>query len=178
MKEKINIIKKEAVNIPDSHKKYLEKINRIKDKFFAQNSYYPNEEYIYEQLDKEGVFLSLDEIHKLIIEENYNKSEEINDDFEQTNNENSPEYEMMIESLKKDIDRVLNTLTEKEAIVVKKYLNLDNNEDFVDKSGSYNTKISKELGIDKNRFFEIFDKAIRRLQNKSRKKVLEDYELN
>jgi len=86
-------------------------------------------------------------------------------------NTDSPEadYGLMNESLNKEIERSLRTLSEREREIVKMFYGIGINHSLsMDEIGVL-------LGLTRERVRQIKEKAIRRLRNNSRKKLLKDY---
>lgn len=82
---------------------------------------------------------------------------------------NSPDNELMNESLRKEIERALTTLTAREADVVKLYFGL---------SGGHShslEEIGEKFDLTRERVRQIKEKAVRRLKHTSRSKVLRGY---
>lgn len=81
----------------------------------------------------------------------------------------SPETDLMQDSLRKEIDRALSTLTAREADVVKLYFGL---------SGQHPMtleEIGEKFDLTRERVRQIKEKAIRRLKHTSRSKILKSY---
>jgi RNA polymerase primary sigma factor len=87
-----------------------------------------------------------------------------------TNDEmGSPEKTLLVDSLRREIDRALATLTGREADVVKYYFGL---------SGEYAMtleEIGEKFDLTRERVRQIKEKAIRRLKHTSRSKILKTY---
>ncbi len=82
----------------------------------------------------------------------------------------SPETDLMTESLRKEIERALNTLTLQEAKVVRLYYGL------VEGKPSMTLKeIGERFELTRERIRQIKEKAIRRLKSKDRSKNLKSY---
>jgi RNA polymerase primary sigma factor len=80
-----------------------------------------------------------------------------------------PENELVIESLRKDIERSLTTLTSREGDVVRMYFGL---------SGKYPLtleEIGEKFDLTRERVRQIKEKAIRRLKHTSRSRMLKTY---
>ncbi len=80
-----------------------------------------------------------------------------------------PENELVVESLKKDIERSLTTLTSREGDVVRMYYGL---------SGRYPLtleEIGEKFDLTRERVRQIKEKAIRRLKHTSRSRMLKTY---
>lgn len=81
----------------------------------------------------------------------------------------SPDHILMNESLKAEIERVLSTLSEREAEVIKLYFGLD-------KENSLTLEeIGERFNLTRERVRQIKEKAIRRLRHTSRSKNLKAY---
>jgi RNA polymerase primary sigma factor len=81
----------------------------------------------------------------------------------------TPETELLYESLRKEIDRAISTLTPREADVVRLYFGLN---------GSYPMtleEIGEKFDLTRERVRQIKEKAIRRLKHTSRSKILKSY---
>ncbi len=81
----------------------------------------------------------------------------------------SPDKTLMLESLRTEIERALNTLTPREADVVKLYFGLN---------GSHMMtleEIGETFDLTRERVRQIKEKAIRRLKHTSRSKILKSY---
>ncbi len=81
----------------------------------------------------------------------------------------SPDYMLMNESLKTEIERALSTLTEREAEVIKLYFGLN-----TDHSMTLE-EIGERFNLTRERVRQIKEKAIRRLRHASRSKNLKYY---
>ncbi len=81
----------------------------------------------------------------------------------------TPETELMFDSLRKEIDRAVSTLTPREADVVRYYFGL---------GGSHPMtleEIGEKFDLTRERVRQIKEKAIRRLKHTSRSKILKTY---
>lgn len=81
----------------------------------------------------------------------------------------TPDYNLMSESLKREIERVLSTLTEREAEVVKLYFGLNMEHPLTLE------EIGEKFCLTRERVRQIKEKAIRRLRHASRSKNLRAY---
>jgi RNA polymerase primary sigma factor len=81
----------------------------------------------------------------------------------------SPEKELISESLKREINRSLTTLTPREASVVKLFYGLDGN------AQMSLDEIGKRFDLTRERVRQIKEKAVRRLRHTSRSKHLKSY---
>jgi len=82
---------------------------------------------------------------------------------------NTPEKELMVESLRKEIDRAISTLTPREADVVRLYFGLNS------KHPMTLEEIGEKFDLTRERVRQIKEKAIRRLKHTSRSKILKSY---
>ena len=91
-------------------------------------------------------------------------------DIMRTNdNKDSPETELINESLRKEIDRVIDTLSEREADVIRLFFGLD---------GKYQMtmdEIGEKFDLTRERVRQIKEKALRHLKQASRNKNLKSY---
>ncbi len=90
-------------------------------------------------------------------------------DYMRSEDEATPEAELMYESLQKEINRAIATLTDKEGDILKMFFGLD----------GYPQMTLDEIGIEfdltRERVRQIKEKAIRRLQKTSRSHILQSY---
>jgi RNA polymerase primary sigma factor len=80
-----------------------------------------------------------------------------------------PEKELLMESLRKEIDRSLSTLTSREGEVVKMYFGLGQ------KTPLTLEEIGERFDLTRERVRQIKEKAIRRLKHTSRSRMLKTY---
>lgn len=90
-------------------------------------------------------------------------------DVLENGDEPSPDYSLMSESLKSEIERALSTLTEREAEVVKLYFGLNKEHSLTLE------EIGEKFNLTRERVRQIKEKAIRRLRHASRSKNLRSY---
>jgi RNA polymerase primary sigma factor len=81
----------------------------------------------------------------------------------------SPEINLMSESLRLDIDKVLHTLTTREAIIVKMYFGIDEDRPLTLE------EIGEKFELTRERVRQIKEKALRKLRHKTRSKPLQKY---
>ena len=81
----------------------------------------------------------------------------------------TPETELLYESLKKEIDPAISTLTPREADVVRLYFGLNGSHPMTLE------EIGEKFDLTRERVRQIKEKAIRRLKNTSRSKILKSY---
>ena len=80
-----------------------------------------------------------------------------------------PDKDLIHESLKKEIERVLLTLSPREADIVRLYFGLNNKHPYSLE------EIGAEFDLTRERVRQIKEKAIRRLRHTSRSKLLKSY---
>ena len=80
-----------------------------------------------------------------------------------------PERELVVESLRKDIERSLSTLTSREGDVVRLYYGLNG------KHPLTLEEIGERFDLTRERVRQIKEKAIRRLKHTSRSRMLKSY---
>jgi len=81
----------------------------------------------------------------------------------------SPDKELLMDSLRKEIDRVLNTLTLREADIIRLFFGVNG------KCEHTLREIGEEFNLTKERVRQIKEKAIRRLKHTTRCKILKTY---
>ncbi len=81
----------------------------------------------------------------------------------------TPETELLYESLRKEIDRAISTLTPREADVVRLYFGLNGSHPMTLE------EIGEKFDLTRERVRQIKEKAIRRLKHTSRSKILKSY---
>jgi RNA polymerase primary sigma factor len=85
------------------------------------------------------------------------------------NDQPPPDSNLMSESLRIEVRRALNTLSEREATVLRKYFGIDTEHPLTLE------EIGEEFGLTRERVRQIKEKAIRRLRHASRNKALRAY---
>jgi len=90
-------------------------------------------------------------------------------DYMRSDEDTTPEAELMYESLQKEINRAISTLTQKEGDILKMFFGLD----------GYPPMTLDEIGLEfdltRERVRQIKEKAIRRLKHTSRSHILQSY---
>ena len=81
----------------------------------------------------------------------------------------TPETELLYESLRKEIDRAISTLTQREQNVVRLYFGLNGSHPMTLE------EIGEKFDLTRERVRQIKEKAIRRLKHTSRSKILKSY---
>ena len=151
----------------------INKINKTYAKLEQEFEREPNAEEIAEALDiteaevKEsmknaGRHVSMDA--PLIQDEDNNMYDVLKSDEVIT-----PETELLYESLRKEIDRAISTLTPREADVVRLYFGLNGSHPMTLE------EIGEKFDLTRERVRQIKEKAIRRLKHTSRSKILKSY---
>jgi RNA polymerase primary sigma factor len=90
-------------------------------------------------------------------------------DIIQDDNQPPPDFKLMEESLKVEIERALESLSERESEVVKLYFGLNREHPLTLE------EIGELFGLTRERVRQIKEKAIRRLRHTSRSKILRAY---
>jgi RNA polymerase primary sigma factor len=90
-------------------------------------------------------------------------------DVLQTNDTPSPDTELITESLRKEIERSLQTLTSREADVIRLYFGLGGEHPLTLE------EIGERFDLTRERVRQIKEKAIRRLKHTSRSRILKSY---
>jgi RNA polymerase primary sigma factor len=81
----------------------------------------------------------------------------------------SPDKELLTDSLRKEIERVLNTLTLREADIIRLYFGLKG------KHTHTLEEIGKEFNLTRERVRQIKERAIKRLKHTTRSRILKTY---
>ena len=92
-----------------------------------------------------------------------------NEVLSQDNADNNPESELMTDSLRREIERSLSTLTSREADVIRLYFGLNGEHPMTLE------EIGERFDLTRERVRQIKEKAIRRLKHTSRSKILKSY---
>ena len=151
----------------------INKINKTYAKLEQEFEREPNAEEIAEALDiteaevKEsmknaGRHVSMDA--PLVQDEDNNMYDVLKSDEVIT-----PETELLYESLRKEIDRAIGTLTQREADVIRLYFGLNGSHPMTLE------EIGEKFDLTRERVRQIKEKAIRRLKHTSRSKILKSY---
>ena len=90
-------------------------------------------------------------------------------DFMKSEDGSTPESELMYESLKKEINRTLSTLTPKEGDIIKMFFGLEGYPPMT------LDEIGEKFDLTRERVRQIKEKAIRRLKHTSRSQILQSY---
>ncbi len=90
-------------------------------------------------------------------------------DVLESNDETTPETTLMNESLRREVERALTTLTPREGAILRMYFGLDNEQSMTLE------EIGERLDLTRERVRQIKEKSIRRLKHTSRSKILRTY---
>ena len=160
------------VRLPLNQVGSLNKINKAFSKFEQENARKPSAEELAEQLelpvDKVSDTLKISGRH-VSVDAPFVEGED-NCLIDVMVNDDAPNADrgLINESLAKEIDRALSTLTERESDIVKKFFGIGVSEMTLEEIGD-------EFGLTRERVRQIKEKAIRRLRNNSRSKLLKGY---
>ncbi len=151
----------------------INKINKMYAKLEQENERPPSPEELAEALDMSinDVKISLKNAGRHIsMDAPLVEGEESNlYDVLRSGESPSPDKELMLESLRTEIERALNTLTPREADVIKLYFGLNGNHMMTLE------EIGETFDLTRERVRQIKEKAIRRLKHTSRSKILKSY---
>jgi RNA polymerase primary sigma factor len=86
-----------------------------------------------------------------------------------SNDEISPDKALIRDSLRKEIERSLSTLSKREAAIIRLYFGLNG------KPPYSLEEIGKEFGLTRERVRQIKEKAIKRMKSTFRSKILKTY---
>ena len=90
-------------------------------------------------------------------------------DVLENDQENTPDNELMNDSLRREVQRALSTLTQREADVISLYFGLNGEHSMTLE------EIGEKFALTRERVRQIKEKAIRRLRHTSRSKALKPY---
>ncbi len=160
------------VRLPLNQVGSLNKINKAFARFEQEHERKPSAEELAEELD-----LPIDKVAETLkmsgrhvsVDAPFVEGED-NSLIDVMVNEDSPNADrgLINESLSKEIDRALATLTEREADIIRKFFGIGTPEMTLE-------EIGEELGLTRERVRQIKEKAIRRLWSNSRSKLLKTY---
>lgn len=160
------------VRLPLNQVGSLNKINKAFSKFEQENERRPSPEELAEELD-----IPVDKIadtmkvsgRHISVDAPFVEGED-NSLLDVMTNEDSPNADRSLinESLSKEIERALSTLTDREHDIVKKFFGIGVPEMTLEEIGD-------EFGLTRERVRQIKEKAIRRLRSSSKSKLLKTY---
>jgi RNA polymerase primary sigma factor len=163
-----------TIRLPLNQVGLLSKVNKAQEKFIQRNEKEPSDEELAIALDMPEKKIKEARRNKLILiplEEPTNPEDyESNFLANYVNPDADPtDKEILLDSLKKEIERVLSTIGIKEADVVRLYYGLGGNTPMT------MDEIGEKFDLTRERVRQIKDKAIRRLKNTNRAKLLKKY---
>jgi RNA polymerase primary sigma factor len=151
----------------------INKINKAYAKLEQEHERAPNEDEIADMLEitDNEVKESIRNSGRHVSMDAPLKEDEDNNMYDVMRSEESstPETELMYESLRKEIDRAISTLTQRESDVVKLYFGLNGGHPMTLE------EIGEKFDLTRERVRQIKEKAIRRLKHTSRSKILKTY---
>ncbi len=160
------------VRLPLNQVGSLNKINKAFSKFEQENERRPSAEELADQLE-----LPADKVQDTMrvagrhvsVDAPFSEGEE-NNLLDVLVNHDSPNADRALinESLSKEIERALGTLTERESDIVKLFFGIGEQEMTLE-------EIGERFGLTRERVRQIKEKAIRRLRHTSRSKLLKSY---
>ncbi len=163
-----------TIRLPLNQVGLLSKVNKAQEKFIQRNEKEPSDEELAIALDLPEKKIKEARRNKIILiplEEPTNPEDyESNFLANYVNPDADPtDKEILLDSLKKEIERVLSTIGIKEADVVRLYYGLGGNTPMT------MDEIGEKFDLTRERVRQIKDKAIRRLKNTNRAKLLKKY---
>src|SRR3989339_644759 len=160
------------VRLPLNQVGSLNKINKALSKFEQENERMPSSEELAEILDipKEKIADTLRVSGRHVSVDAPFVDGEDNNLLDVLVNSDSPNADrgLVNESLNKEIERALSTLTERERDIVKYFFGIGTSEMTLEEIGEY-------FGLTRERVRQIKEKAIRRLRHSARSKLLKSY---
>ncbi|MBQ9668693.1 MAG: RNA polymerase sigma factor RpoD/SigA [Prevotella sp.] len=160
------------VRVPLNQAGAVSKINRVLSKFEQENERMPSIDEISENVDlpseKIEEALSANTRH-VSVDAPFADGED-NSLLDVLENENSPraDRQLVLESLRAEIQLALNTLSERERNIIEAFYGIGMPELTLD-------EIGQKYGLTRERVRQIKEKAIRRLRNKSTDRLLKSY---
>lgn len=160
------------VRVPLNQAGAVSKINRVLSKFEQENERRPSIDEISENVDlpseKIEEALSANTRH-VSVDAPFADGED-NSLLDVLENENSPraDRQLVLESLRAEIQLALNTLSERERNIIEAFYGIGMPELTLD-------EIGQKYGLTRERVRQIKEKAIRRLRNKSTDRLLKSY---
>jgi RNA polymerase primary sigma factor len=150
----------------------LNKINKALSKFEQENERMPSPEELAEMLDvpREKISDTLRVSGRHVSVDAPFVEGEDNSLLDVLPNNDSPnaDYGLVNESLNKEIERALSTLTERERDIVKNFFGIGCQEMTLE-------EIGEKFNLTRERVRQIKEKAIRKLRNSARSKLLQSY---
>jgi RNA polymerase primary sigma factor len=160
------------VRLPLNQVGSLNKINKALSKFEQENERMPSPEELAEMLDvpREKISDTLRVSGRHVSVDAPFVEGEDNSLLDVLPNNDSPnaDYGLVNESLNKEIERALSTLTERERDIVKNFFGIGCQEMTLE-------EIGEKFNLTRERVRQIKEKAIRKLRNSARSKLLQSY---
>jgi RNA polymerase primary sigma factor len=160
------------VRLPLNQVGALNKLNKEMSKFEQENERAPSIEEVASNLEmpKDKVADTLRVAGKHVSVDAPFQEGEDNTLLDVIPNTTTPktDNELMYESLRREIDRVLDTLSEREQQIIRMFFGLDGKEMTLEEIGHH-------FGLTRERVRQIKEKAIRRLRHVSKNKILRSY---
>ena len=160
------------VRLPLNQVRSLNKINKALSRFEQENERRPSPEELAEELDipidKIADTLKVSGRH-ISVDAPFVEGED-NSLLDVLPNDDSPvaDHTLMNESLQTEIDRALETLTEREADIIRMFFGIGCQEMTLEEIGA-------KFALTRERVRQIKEKAIRRLRNNTKNKILKSY---
>ncbi len=160
------------VRLPLNQVGSMNKINRILNKFEQENERRPSVDEIADNVDlpEEKIFSVLSvQTHHVSVDAPFNDSDE-NSLLDVLPNGDTPmaDKELVMESLREEIGRALQTLNERERKVIESFFGIGQQEMTLE-------EIGEKYGLTRERVRQIKEKAIRRLRHNTKNKMLKAY---
>ena len=160
------------VRLPQNQVGSMSKINRLLNKFEQENERRPSVDEISEQIDlpedKVGEAMMVSGRH-VSVDAPFVEGED-NSLLDVLINDNAPmaDRQLVKESLRTEIDSVLQTLNERERLIISAFYGIGQPEMTLEEIGN-------KYGLTRERVRQIKEKAIRRLRNDTKNGILKGY---
>ncbi len=159
------------VRLPLNQVGSMNKINRVLNKFEQENERRPSIDEIADNVDlsedKISEALSVNS-HHVSVDAPFNDGEESLLDVLPNGDTPMADKELVMESLREEIGRVLQTLNDRERKVIQAFFGIGEPEMTLD-------EIGEKYGLTRERVRQIKEKAIRRLRHSTNNKMLKSY---
>ena len=161
------------VRVPLNQVGSASKINKLLNKFEQENERRPSIEEIQEQIDlpleKIDEALSAGNSHHVSVDAPFVDGDD-SSLIDVLINEDSPtaDNHLVLESLRTEIQKVLNTLSERERTIIEAFYGINQPEMTLD-------EIGEKQGLTRERVRQIKEKAIRRLRDNTKNQILKGY---
>ena len=160
------------VRLPLNQVSSVNKISQVLSRFEQENERRPSVDEISEQIDlpmeKIDEALSINGKH-VSVDAPFAEGED-NSLLDVLVNDNSPsaDKQLVLESLRQEIQKVLSGLNERERMIIEAYYGIEQQEMTLEEIGT-------KYGLTRERVRQIKEKAIRRLRNNTQNKMLKSY---